>query len=310
MAQIKTISVIVPYFNAHKTVATCLASALNCAPFVDEIVVVDDGSAVDSRKHLDRVLAVLGSDKIKVLTHSRNLGGGFARNTAVAAARNHWIFCLDSDNIMARHFLEESIRVAKIFPDEHVFAPQRMLFFRDSDKVVSHAWNVGEKAVSIDEMFATPVLPPSSGNYLYTKESWEVSGGYPTGAGSLDAWGFGFRQVASGYDIQVVPGTYYFHRITPNSYWTRESHDEKVRSTRATGIVFEKADRLPPSILRRLGRHDRYRTWYTRLGGRVILLSADARGERGQEGIEQMPLSWVTSRNDELAGLLANEESQ
>lgn len=65
--------------------------------------------------------------------------------------------------------------------------------------------------------------PPASGNYLFTKESWERANGYPEGSGAMDAWGFGFRQLATETKIAILPNSFYYHRVTDNSYWTREN---------------------------------------------------------------------------------------
>jgi hypothetical protein len=53
------------------------------------------------------------------------------------------------------------------------------------------------------------------GNYLFTRKSYERAGRYQ--GRSLETWRFGLRQFISGTQVVVVPNTYYWHRLSPDS---------------------------------------------------------------------------------------------
>jgi hypothetical protein len=74
----------------------------------------------------------------------------------------------------------------------------------------------------LNHILSNTKTPAASGNYLYTRKSYDRAGGYPAGCGAMDSWGFGFRQHATGAKIAILPGSFYWHRLSADSYWTRE----------------------------------------------------------------------------------------
>ena len=96
------ISVIVPVFNVAAFVGPCLAS-LKAQTFSDfEVVIVDDGSADDSRA---RIVAVIAGDARFRLFAGPNGGLSAARNIGLALARGRFIAFLDGDDRYAPEFL-------------------------------------------------------------------------------------------------------------------------------------------------------------------------------------------------------------
>lgn len=82
------VSVVIAAYNAERTLATAIRSAIREAP--DEIIVVDDGS----RDNTSEVAQALGVQVVSV----PNGGPGRARNIGIEAARNEWIALLDADD--------------------------------------------------------------------------------------------------------------------------------------------------------------------------------------------------------------------
>jgi len=267
MSQLR-ISAVVPYFEAEKTIESALRSLVEGDLPPDEIIVVNDGSSQESRNKLEDIVLVLKPyfPSILIVDHRHNLGSGFARNTAVLRSRNDWIFCLDADNIAPRSLLKSLAR----FIDENagnaeVVSPERVIFFDDTSLTVTHAWTFRNSQLTIEDYIKRSVLPRSSGNYLYSKESWYKSGGYPIAAGALENWGFGLRLHLSGYRTHVVPGTLYFHRIGLSSLYVRESRDMERLSLIATAQILEDASRMPSKLVRRLLNIRKARSWLSRV---------------------------------------------
>ncbi len=90
-----TISVIIPVYNASKTLDKCLESVVR-QTFKDlEIICVDDGSTDDSAEKLAGWQQK--DDRIKVL-RQENKGGGIARNKGLKQATGEYVHFLDSDD--------------------------------------------------------------------------------------------------------------------------------------------------------------------------------------------------------------------
>ncbi len=83
------VSVIIPAFNEAKTVALAVAEARR-HPVVDEVIVVDDGSA-------DETAAEAAAAGARVLRLARNGGKASALEAGVRAARHHVLLFLDAD---------------------------------------------------------------------------------------------------------------------------------------------------------------------------------------------------------------------
>lgn len=95
-------SVIIPAFNAEKTIGECLA-ALQKQSFRDfEIIVVDDGSK-------DGTAEIVKKFKGAKLLRQKNAGPAAARNLGAKNARGGIIVFTDSDCVAEKNFLEEMI---------------------------------------------------------------------------------------------------------------------------------------------------------------------------------------------------------
>jgi glycosyltransferase involved in cell wall biosynthesis len=70
---------------------------------LDELFVVDDGSADDS-------VAVVEALGVRVIRMGKNQGRGAARAQAMDAARNEFVLCCDATNQLCANFLEDAIK--------------------------------------------------------------------------------------------------------------------------------------------------------------------------------------------------------
>lgn len=98
------ISVIMPVYNASKTIRRAVESVLNQTNEDWELVCIDDGSSDDSL----RILIEYESrdNRIKVF-HQENSGPGMARNYAIRMSSGEYIGFLDSDDAWNDQFVEE-----------------------------------------------------------------------------------------------------------------------------------------------------------------------------------------------------------
>ncbi len=104
------VSVIIPAFNAVRTIGTALAS-VEAQTFRDfEIIVIDDGSSDDTVGEVER----LGVNAI--VLRQQNAGPGAARNTGIARARGRFVGFLDADDLWFPDKLARQLAYFKAYP--------------------------------------------------------------------------------------------------------------------------------------------------------------------------------------------------
>jgi glycosyltransferase involved in cell wall biosynthesis len=278
-AEPSPVSFIMPAYNCGETVEESVNSIVH-GNFDqgDEIIIVDDCST-------DMTAIVLQAIKEKypfvtILAHARNKGGAAARNTAVEHANNPLIFCLDSDNILVMGSVSRLKEHLQAY-DADVASFQGLQYFQSDIAEHTHKWLFNEGLVTLADCLAGTVFPGASGNYLYTRESWVRAGGYPEFAGALDAWGFGFRQLATGARMVVMADSYYYHRYGHESYWARDSRRGKISLT-ALQIMIPHLelihDRDVDYVMDRRWRQ----RWFERLDTRPLRVKSGAVGRTGK----------------------------
>lgn len=105
------VSVVIPAFNAERTIERALASveAQTVAP--KEIIVVDDGSRVP-------VASVLRNPSSRVrVVRQANAGAAAARNAGIREASGAWIAFLDADDVWLPNRLDVQLRAIERHPD-------------------------------------------------------------------------------------------------------------------------------------------------------------------------------------------------
>ncbi len=95
------VSVIVPVYNAEKTLHRCVDSIL-AQTFTDfELILVNDGSSDDSGNICDEYAI---DDSRVIVIHKENGGVSSARNKGIDAVKGEWISFVDSDDLIAPEF--------------------------------------------------------------------------------------------------------------------------------------------------------------------------------------------------------------
>lgn len=98
----KSITVIVPAYNARNTIGACIESLLGQTHRPDELIIVDDCSRDDTAQ----VALKYG---VKVIKLEKNSGPGVARNIGAAAAAGEILAFTDSDCVAPAGWLERIV---------------------------------------------------------------------------------------------------------------------------------------------------------------------------------------------------------
>lgn len=270
MQRDEPISFFIPAYNCEHTLQESVESIIQ-GNFNDgdELIIVNDGSIDQTDQVLQR-LKEKYPGKITTLKHSRNKGGGAARNTAIEHSKYRVLFCLDADNILVpgsiqrlKEFMLNSEADAASFHEVH--------YFIDSINNVPNKWIYKLGIVSLSDQLSSHQIPGSSGNYMFTKESWLRANGYPEHSGALDTWGFALRQLATGTKMVVMPNSFYYHRHGLESYWIRECKKGKTDLT-ALQLLIPYLDLISETDVDYIFSREGRNSWFLNLERRPIRL--------------------------------------
>ena len=264
------ISFFIPAYNCFNTIAESVDSIIN-TNFADgdELIIVNDASTDNTAETLKNL-----KDKypgIIIIDHTRNKGGAAARNTAVENSKHELLFCLDSDNILA----PSSISLLKKYLTDNkadVASFQHQHYFLSDKFKPEYIWSLKEGEISLQSYLKGENTPGQHGNYLFTKQSWLNAKGYAEGTGALDTWTFGLRQAITGAKVMILKDTFYYHRLSKDSYWMRESEPNLwAVSLKITYALFPFFDRIDERFLNYMLGEGRY-TWFYNLKNKNLKL--------------------------------------
>ncbi len=122
------ISIIMPAYNAQRTLHQAVDSAL-CQTYQNiELLIIDDFS-IDSTAQIAEEY-IKQDRRVRLLKNDKNLGAAASRNRGVDAARGEWIAFLDSDDAWTEDKLEKQLTRAASMRGEFIFSGSA---FMDAD---------------------------------------------------------------------------------------------------------------------------------------------------------------------------------
>jgi glycosyltransferase involved in cell wall biosynthesis len=196
------VSVVIPYFNAHATLAETLR-ALDAQTFRDfETIVVDDGSTAPEAQAL---LATL-PDSVRILRQA-NRGLPGARNAGIAAAQGALVLPLDSDDLIEPQALAKLVTALDGEPGADLaFSWTRR--FGDEDGISPMAFNPFEQLIVNEAPYCM----------LMRRELIARAGGYDESMREgYEDWEFNIRLIALGARAVVLPEPLFLYRIRAGS---------------------------------------------------------------------------------------------
>ena len=104
------ISVVMPAYNAEKTIAESIETVLKQTHENIELIIVDDAS-IDGTASIINTYA-RKNPQIRILRNTKNIGVAETRNKGIEAAKSDWIALLDSDDLWEPDKLERQIVLA------------------------------------------------------------------------------------------------------------------------------------------------------------------------------------------------------
>ena len=106
----KNLSIIVPIYNKGNVLETSLVSLCRSLPKKTEILLIDDFSSDQSASIAKRLAKE--DERIRSLSHSRNLGVSSTRNLGMREAKGEYIGFFDADDTVSSSFYEQLLDTA------------------------------------------------------------------------------------------------------------------------------------------------------------------------------------------------------
>lgn len=148
---IPTVSIIVPVYNAERTIRRCIESILNQEYTDFELLLVDDGS-VDASGAICDEYAVRDS-RVQVF-HKANSGVSSSRNLALDRARGQFLQFLDSDDWITPDATRSLVRAMEDGPCDMVISD----FYRVVGERVCQKGDIDEDGIMTREEFAAHMM--------------------------------------------------------------------------------------------------------------------------------------------------------
>ena len=108
MKKNEIVSIIVPAYNAERTINRCIDSILKQSYGNLEIIIINDGSK-DSTE--EKCMKYIKNKKIKYI-RIKNSGVSNARNIGIENSTGTYIMFVDSDDIILPYVVERAIKLA------------------------------------------------------------------------------------------------------------------------------------------------------------------------------------------------------
>ena len=99
-----SLSVVIPAFNAERTLERCLTSVLKANPASKEVIVVDDSST-------DNTFGIASRFPVRLLRHRSQSGSTVTRNDGLRHSTGEFVAFVDSDIILMENSIEKLLSV-------------------------------------------------------------------------------------------------------------------------------------------------------------------------------------------------------
>jgi hypothetical protein len=199
------ISIIIPCYNDAQYIEHAVHSALNQTYLNKEVIVVDDGSNVETKTVLKRL-----EPKITQLITQENQGQSTARNAGIKEAKGDYIVTLDSDDFFEPSFCEKAIDIIQSRSDVKIVTCHSNLLFEHKP---SYVFRSPGGSIS-NFLYQSDAL----GSCMFRKKEWQISGGYDENMRSgFEDWEFSIRLLKEGGFAEVIDEPLYNYRKRNNT---------------------------------------------------------------------------------------------
>lgn len=206
MKTMKKVSIVIPCYNDKKYIEESVNSALSQTYGLFEIIIVDDGSDLETKE----ILRQLQNDRIKLITQE-NKGLSAARNVGIQKAIGDYILTLDADDFFEPDFLEKAVSILECNNEVGVVTCY-CNYFNDKGGIL-YAYKPAGGDIN-DFLYKNSAI----GNSLFRKQCWIDAGGYDEKMRKgYEDWEFWISVTKNDWKVYVIEEFLFNYRKKENS---------------------------------------------------------------------------------------------
>lgn len=275
------ISVVIPAYNAEKTIKATVESVLNQTFSDIELIVINDGSK-DSTLN---ILSNIKDSRLKVISHS-NSGPQISRNRGIKEATGEYISFLDADDLWTPDKLESQFDALQADPEAAV-AYSWTDWIDESDRFLRRGTHIS----ATGDVFAKLLLidfVESGSNPLIRRPALDAVGNFDEALVGGQDWDMWIR-LAAKFPFTVVSSPQILYRKYPNSNsWSNNVERQEIGFKR----VIEKALSEAPDSVKRYQKDiisNRYK---------CLIVDALERPAGRKRALTTARFLWIALKND------------
>jgi glycosyltransferase involved in cell wall biosynthesis len=252
------VSVVIPAYNAARTIEQTVQSALDQESVELEVIVVDDGSSDDTVT----LVSAIPDERVHLVPQA-NGGAASARNTGIAHAKGDWVAFLDSDDLWVRHKLRAQLEALQGQPGG--FAAQSSAFMVDDDMRVLHVRRCIQPENDLLTFLRFQNLPAAASSWIVRRDVLEQIGCFDPELVILEDWDLSLRLARHGPTLNMEEPLTLYRQHPGNRSLNLDIHVSP--GFRVLGRLF--ADPALPQDIRDRKR-EVYARFYTMLCGGAV----------------------------------------
>src|ERR1700733_1542913 len=209
------VSILIPAYNAEKTIAYTIRSAIGQTWQHKEIIVVDDGS----RDRTAEVARRFVSKQISVVS-AENQGAAATRNHAFQLSRGDYIQWLDADDLLASDKIERQLGALGEVDGSRILVSSPWAPFYYRSRRARFVYNSLCQDLSPVEWLLRKMgenLHMQTATWLTSRELTEAAGPWETRVQSDDDGEYFCRVLLASEGSRFVPESKVFYRISPSN---------------------------------------------------------------------------------------------
>lgn len=259
-----TLSVIVPAYNAEKTILETIQS-IQAQTFSDfELIVIDDGSTDRTVERLNQI----HDPRIKVFSYE-NGGLPVARNRGIQRATGEFISFIDADDLWKPDKLEAQLKALRDYPEAGV--AYSWTAFIDENSNFLYAWEPLYWQGDVYPKLLIRNFISSGSNILVRKQFIQAAGEFDPQLKSVEDWDY-YLRLAALCPFAVVPDYQILYRRSAQSMTSKVDVMEQANLT-----VIERAFKAAPPELQFL-KNQSLANAYRYLAKQCLLNAGDRQG--------------------------------
>jgi glycosyltransferase involved in cell wall biosynthesis len=271
------VSVVIPAYNAQRTIVEAVRSVLAQTVESLEVIVVDDGSGDETCARVESI-----PDPRVRLVRQANGGAASARNTGIQHATGDWVAFLDADDLWVPHKL--ATQLDALGRDPAGFAAQSGAYFVDDDLRVLDVRRCFQSDDDLLTFLRFQNLPAVASTWIVRRDVLQQVGAFDPDLAILEDWDLSIRLARHGATINLAEPLTLYRQHPGNRSRNLDIHiDSGLRVLRR---LF--ADPTLPDSVR---SHEReiYARFYTMLCGGAL---------RSRRPLAMLRWGWLAVRTD------------